>query len=164
LSVTVKNPIDFVTQLPKNLIANIAYFIFSIIIGIFLVPYFIETLGVAAYGLIPLATSLMGYVTILTDSLNVALSRFLTVDLHQGDYVKANKTFNTAFFGLTGITIMLIPILVLLSFWAPKFFNIPTGQESEVVLLFLGVFAAFLIRSLSSNFTVSLFAYNRLTF
>jgi len=152
----------FAAQLPKNLIANIANFVLSIIIGIFLVPYFIGTLGVAAYGLIPLATSITGYVTLLTDSLNVAVSRFLTVDLHQRNYEKANKTFNTAFFGLSGIIVLLIPVIILLAFYAPKFFNVPIGQESEVVLLFLGVFSAFLIRSWSSNFTVSLFGYNRL--
>jgi O-antigen/teichoic acid export membrane protein len=152
----------FREQLPKNLFANVANFVVSIIIGIFLVPYFIGTLGIAAYGLIPLATSLTSYVTILTDSLNVAVSRFLTVDLQRQDYKKANKTFNTAIFGLSGLIILLIPVVVLLSWYAPKFFNIPTGQESEVILLFLGISAAFLIRSWSSNFTVAFFAHNRL--
>jgi membrane protein EpsK len=162
LSEIPKNPTGFAEQLPRNLIANIANFVLSVLIGIFLVPFFIETLGVAAYGLIPLATSLTGYITILTDSLNVAISRFLTVDMHQGNYEKANKTFNTAFFGLSGIVVLLIPVVILLSYYAPKLFNVPAGQESEVVLLFLGVFSSFLIRSWSSNFTVSLFAHNRL--
>jgi len=56
------------------------------------VPEFIGTLGVAAYGLIPLAASITIYVTILT-YLNIAVSRFLTVDLHQGNYKKVNKTW-----------------------------------------------------------------------
>jgi O-antigen/teichoic acid export membrane protein len=152
----------FTEQFPKNLGANLANFIVNIVIGIFLVPYFIGTLGVAAYGLIPLATSLTSYVTIVTDSLNLAVSRFLTVDLQRHDYKKANRTFNTALFGLSGIIIILIPVVVLLSYYAPKFFNVPTGQEFEVIVLFLGVFTSVLIRSWSSNFTVSLFAYNRL--
>jgi membrane protein EpsK len=153
---------NFTEQLPKNLLANVANFIVNIIIGIFLVPYFISTLGIAAYGLIPLATSLTSYITILTDSLNVAVSRYLTVDLHQKDYQKANITFNTALFGLSGIIGVLIPIVMVLSIYAPRFFNVPAEQEFEVILLFFGVFAAFLIRSWSSNFTVSLYAYNRL--
>jgi O-antigen/teichoic acid export membrane protein len=152
----------FKEQFPKNLLSNIAYFLINIIIGIFLVPYFIGTLGVAAYGLIPLATSFTSYVTILTDSLNIAVSRFLTVDIHQKNFEKANRTFNTALFGLSGVILLLIPVVVLLSYYAPKFFNVPAGQEFEVVLLFFGVSASFLIRSWSSNFTVSLFAYNRL--
>ncbi len=153
---------NFKNQFPKNLFANIANFIVGILTGIFLVPYFIGTLGVAAYGLIPLATSLTSYVTILTDALNVAVSRFLTVDLHRQDYKKANQTFNTALFGLSAIILLVIPLMVVVSWYAPQFFKVPSGQESEVTLLFLGVFTAFLVRSWSSNFTVSLFANNRL--
>jgi hypothetical protein len=52
----------FAVQFPRNLAANIAYFLVNIVIGVLLVPYFIDTLGVAAYGLIPLATSITGYV------------------------------------------------------------------------------------------------------
>ena len=153
---------EFAEQFPKNLIANVANFILNIIIGILLVPYFIGTLGIAAYGLIPLATSLTSYVTILTDSLNVAVSRFLTVDLHRGDYGKANKTFNTAIFGLSGVVAILIPAIIILSYFTPRIFNVPAGTESDVILLFLGVLSALLIRSWSSNFTVTLFAHNRL--
>lgn len=149
-------------QLPRNLAANIAYFLVNLIIGLLLVPYFISTLGVAAYGIIPLATSLNGYVGLLTQSLNTAVSRFLTVDLQREGYIIANKTFNTAFFGISGIILLMVPVVVLLSIYSPIIFNVPVGQETEAILLFLGVTSAFLIRSWSGNFTVSLFAYNRL--
>ena len=69
----------FAAQLPRNLAANIAYFLVNIVIGILLVPYFIDTLGVAAYGLIPLATSITGYVAIVVQSLNTSVSRFLSL-------------------------------------------------------------------------------------
>lgn len=152
----------FAAQLPRNLIANIVYFIINIIIGILLVPYFISTLGVAAYGLIPLATSITGYVAIVVQSLNTSVSRYLTVDLQQEDYDKANKTFNTAIFGLSAIIVLMVPIVAIVAYFIPKVFNIPIGQERNAILLFLGVCAAFLIRSWSGNFTVQLFAFNRL--
>lgn len=59
----------FAAQLPRNLAANIAYFLVNVVIGVLLVPYFINTLGVAAYGIIPLATSITGYVAIVVQSL-----------------------------------------------------------------------------------------------
>jgi membrane protein EpsK len=149
-------------QLPKNLIANILYFIINVIIGILLIPYFISTLGVAAYGLIPLATSITGYVGIVVQSLNVAVTRFLTVDLQREDYAAANRTFNTAIFGLSTIIIIMAPIATIIAYSIPGIFNVPSGEETDVVLLFIGVFAAFLISSWSGNFTVQLFAYNRL--
>jgi len=149
-------------HLPLNLAGNIAYFLVNVIIGLLLVPYYISTLGVAAYGIIPLATSLNGYVGLLTHSLNNSVSRYLAVELKKGNYESANKTYNTAFFGITGIIIFVLPIVFFISLFAPVLFNVPTGQGTEVIILFLGVNGALLLRSWASNFTVSLFAYNRL--
>lgn len=153
---------NFATQLPRNIVANILYFLVNIIIGLLIVPYFIDTLGVAAYGLIPLATSITGYVAIVVQSLNISVSRFLTVDLQRDDYVAANKTFNTSLFGFTAVICILIPIVVLIAYFIPFIFNVPADQESGAQILFLGICSAFFIRTWSGNFTVQLFAYNRL--
>ena len=153
---------SFSKQLPKNLIFNFGYFGINIIIGLLLVPYFIDTLGVAGYALIPLATSMTGYVNLVIQSLNSSVSRYLTIDLQKEDYDKANITFNTALFGTLGIVLLMVPIVFVLSFYAPDFFSIPANQKQDAILLFLGVIGAFLIRAWSSNFGVSLFAYNRL--
>lgn len=153
---------SFASQLPHNLAANLAYFLVNVAIGILLVPYFISTLGVAAYGLIPLATSITGYVAIVVQSLNTSVSRFLTVDLQRGDYAAANKTFNTALFGLSAVILLMVPVVIAVAWFAPSIFDVPTGQDTSVFLLLLGVSTAFLIRSWSGNFTVHLFAYNRL--
>jgi len=154
----------FGAQFPKNLIANMLYFIINVIIGILIVPYFISTLGVAAYGLIPLATSITGYVGIIVQALNSAVSRYLTVDLQKEDYVAANKTFSTSVFGLSAIIAFMIPLIVILSYFAPVIFNVPAGLGNDVFILFLCVCFTVLIRSWNGNFTVQLFAYNRLDY
>ena len=146
----------FAAQFPRNLAANIAYFLVSIVIGVLLVPYFVNTLGVAAYGIIPLATSITGYVAIVVQSLNTSVTRFLTIDLQRGDYAAANRTFNTSLFGLSAVILLTIPIILVVAYFAPSIFHVPDGQETGTVLLFLGVSAAFLIRSWSGNFTVQL--------
>ena len=160
--VEIDTTINFARQFPRNLVANIAYFVASVIVGILLVPYFINTLGVAAYGLIPLATSITGYVAIVVQALNTAVSRFLTVDLQQEDYASANRTFNTAFFVLTAVILLMIPVVVLVAFFLPAIFNVPVGQQTGAMMLFVGVCGAFLLRAWSGNYTVQLFAYNRL--
>ena len=153
---------SFSNQLPRNLISNITFFIINIIIGLFLIPYFIDTLGVASYGLIPLATSITSYVGLIAQSLNTSVSRYLTVDLQRGDFKKANITFNTSLFGIIGIILVLIPIIFVVSNYMPNFFQAPLDQKNDVILLFLGVMGAFLVKTLSSVYGVSLFAYNRL--
>ena len=162
LSKKTSNSRSFADQLPRNLLANIVYFLVNVVIGIFIVPYFVSNLGVAAYGLIPLAASITGYAAIVIQSLNTSISRFLTIDLQREDYAAANRTFNTAFFGLTAVILLMIPVVLVVAWFIPSIFHVPVGQERGATLLFLGVCAAFLIRSWTGNFTVQLFAYNRL--
>jgi membrane protein EpsK len=147
---------------PKNLIANALYFTLNVLIGLLLVPYFIDSLGVASYALIPLATSLTNYVGIVTQALNSSVFRYLTIDLQKLDYKKANITFNTSLFGTFGITLLTVPILVLVSYYSSSFFDIPINQRQDAFLLFLGVMGSILVRTWGGNFGVSLFAYNRL--
>lgn len=152
----------FSKQLPKNLLANISYFILNVIIGLLLVPFFIDSLGVSSYALIPLATSLTSYVNIVVQSLNISVSRYLTIYLHKREFENANITFNTAIFGTLGIIVSMLPFVVLVSYYSPLFFDVPTSQENAARILFLGVIGSFLLRAWGSNFGVSLYAYNRL--
>lgn len=157
-----KNQEAFSRQVPKNLVANVSYFILNALIGLFLVPFFIDSLGVASYALIPLATSLTSYVNLVVQSLNTSVSRYLTIDLQRKQFEKANITFNTALFGTLGFILLMLPFVALISYYVPLFFDIPTNQENAARILFLGVISSFLLRAWGSNFGVSLFAYNRL--
>lgn len=154
--------IKFTQNLPKNLLSNIVYFTLNIAIGLMLVPFFLDTLGTAAYGLIPLATSITSYITLVIDSLNTSISRFLTIDLQRADSKRANETYNTALFGTLGVILLLIPFALAAAWYAPVFFNIGDQSATDVFLLFALVFGAVLIRAWSSNFMVVMFAYNRL--
>ena len=154
--------IKFQDRFTKNLIANIIYFGINIIIGLALVPFFLHSLGESAYGLVPLATSLTSYVTLVIDAINGAISRYLTLDLQKGDTAKANETFNTALFGTLGVILILVPVALFVACCAPLIFDIGNENPIDVILLFSLVFGSILIRTWSSNFQVPLFANNRL--
>lgn len=152
----------FSKQVPKNLLANVLYFILNVLIGLFLAPFFIDSLGVSSYALVPLATSLTGYVNLFVQSFNTSVSRHLTIDLQKKEFKKANLLFNTALFGTLGIILFMLPFVFLISYYLPSFFGIPASQENAARILFLGVISSVLLRAWGSNFGVSLFAYNRL--
>ncbi len=154
--------IKFQQRFSKNLISNIIYFILSIIIGLALVPFFLDSLGDAAYALVPLATSVTSYVTLIVQCLNMSVSRYLTLDLQRGDLAQANVTFNTAMFGTLAVVLILLPVVVAVSFATPYIFS--TGGESSfsVTILFFLVMLSALIRTWTSNFQATVFAYNRL--
>lgn len=159
-----QNSVDlqFSKRFSKNIISNIAYFILNIIIGLALVPFFLDTLGPMAYALIPLATSITSYVTILIDSLNLSITRFLTIDLQRGDMQKAIITFNSALFGITILSLIMVPIIILISWVCIHIFDIGGQAASSAFLLFVLVFGASLVRLWSTGFMTTLFAYNRL--
>ena len=156
--------IKFTQRFSTNVLTNVAYFVMSVVVGIALVPYFVDTLGLAAYGLIPLATSITGYVTLIIDSLNTSISRFLTIDLQQSDIARANQTFNTALFATLAIILALVPIILLIAWFAPKFFDVGEAASGDVFILFSLILVSVLVRAWTSNFMVTLFAYNRLDY
>lgn len=149
-------------QLSINLLSSFTYFAINILIGIWLVPYFIRNLGVDLYGFVPLANSFTNYINIIFISLNVAVSRYLTIYLQRNDILSSNKTFNTALFGIMIAAVVLMPIIIFISYFSPIFLNVPQGGESSVRLLFLSIQLTFLLSVFSNLFLVATYATNRL--
>lgn len=164
MTVNIEKPlnIQFQKRLFPNLITNIFYFILNLIVGLVLIPYFVDSLGYAAYGLIPLATSITSYVTMIIDAVNIPMSRYLSISIQIGDHKQANITYNTVLIGTLGIIIALIPVAVIIAWYAPYFFNIGDSNVLDVFLLFILIMSSVLIRAWGSNFMAILFAYNRL--
>ena len=44
-------------RFPINVLSNVAWLVLNVITGIWYIPYLIGRLGIAAYGLVPLASS-----------------------------------------------------------------------------------------------------------
>lgn len=154
--------IKFSKRLSGNLITNIVVLILNTCIGLFMTPFFLDTLGEVAYGIIPLATSVTSYVTLIVSSLNSSVSRYLMIDLRRGDFNAAQTTFNTAFFGVLAFVIIILPIAVLIAFLSPIIFNIGTLNSTDVIFLFFLVLVSSLITVIAGNFMVTLQSYNRL--
>lgn len=144
-----------------NVSSNVAFMMAQAVATLWFTPYLIGHLGIAAYGMVPLVNSVAAYLQILTSSLNSAVSRFLTIDLERGDELTANKTFNTALFGIAGSVVALSPMALVLSLAFPYIFDVPPGWESDASWLFATVAIALFILTIGSNFAVSSFAHSR---
>lgn len=145
-----------------NLSTKGGMFALNIVIGLWLVPYLIRNLGIAGYGLIPLATQITSYAGLISDAINNAFSRFLTINLHSGDVTKARQTFNSAFFPIAALLLAMIPAAAVFSYYVPSLFDVGTGFVQDSRLLFIFIMAMFIVNTLSSIFTVSPYAMNRL--
>lgn len=144
-----------------NVSSNVVAMVVQAAVSLWLTPYLIRYLGIAAYGMVPLVNSMTAYLEIFTSGFNSAVSRFLTIDLERGDTLTANKTFNTALFGVIGVVIALSPVVLATSLMFPRVFDIPLGWEKDASWLFIFVAVSFFISVIASNFAVSSFVHSK---
>ncbi|HEY5914229.1 MAG TPA: polysaccharide biosynthesis protein [Verrucomicrobiae bacterium] len=144
-----------------NLVSNVGQLGLSIVVGAWYVPFLVRKLGPAAYGLIPLASSITSYMALITLGLNSAVGRYLTIAFEQGDQERANRIFNTSFWGsivLTGF--LLVPATLGVAF-VEHLIRVPEGFEIQARWLFAATTAAFLLNEIKTPFDVSSFCRNR---
>lgn len=151
-------------KLTTNLIANIINFLVSIAVGIFFTPYLIHHLGVAAYGVIPLAIAFSSYLTVFTLVINASVARFITVAMQRDDIGEANSYFNTSLFASIFSVILLLGPCLWLASMPEHLFHLPAGYEVQSKWLLTFTVGMVMISVLSSPFEVASFCRNRFDF
>ncbi|HOX57028.1 MAG TPA: lipopolysaccharide biosynthesis protein [Candidatus Paceibacterota bacterium] len=145
-----------------NLASNIAQLGLTMVIGAWYVPYLVSNLGPAAYGLIPLASSITAYMSLITFGLNSAVGRSLTIALEREDHAKANLVFNVSLWGSLVLCALLLLPAIATVVHVQHLLRIPPGYETATRWLFVGTIAAFLLNQLKTPFGVPCFSRNRL--
>lgn len=148
-------------RLSTNLVANVANFLVNILVGIFFTPYLIRHLGVAAYGVIPLATTVTSYMAVVTLALNAAVGRFITVAFEQNKPEEANRIFNTAFWGSLLLVLLLSAPGALLVLYSDHLFRLPVGYEAQTKVLLLCSIGMFMLTVIANPFEVATYCKNR---
>jgi len=150
------------SQIRQNLVVNIISLILNVFIGLLLVPYLIKYLGIAAYGLVPLAMIFTDYINIINVSLNSAVGRFFLIEIQNNNWKNANIIFNSALWGIFGLILIQVPILSYIVVELNILIDIPNGFFIDVTRLFILTFSGYLISLISSILNTSMFALNRL--
>ncbi len=146
----------------KNLISNVSLFVLNGVIGFWLPPYMIKQMGAGAYGLIPLATSIIGYVAFITVAINGSLSRFMALEIANKNNDKASSTFNTALSSLGIMLLVLCPFLIYFALNITQFISVPTNLGTDASFLFICVIISFILTTFTSVFNTSAYLANRL--
>jgi len=144
-----------------NVSSNVALVVGQSVASLWLTPYLIGYLGIAAYGMVPLANSLISYMGVLTTALDSAVSRFLAIDLEQGDRPSANRTFNTALFGVIAAIAVLSPVVLIISLNFSSLLRVPLGWEWDSSWLFAIGATTLFITVVGSNFALSPFVHSQ---
>ena len=69
-----------------NLASQVTFVILNFVVSIWIVSYLIKNLGVASYGLIPLAVSVANYFNISINAFHTSFNRFITMDLQNENF------------------------------------------------------------------------------
>lgn len=144
-----------------NVSSNLAYAAVQAIVSLWFTPFLISYLGIAAYGMVPLVNSVVTYMAILATAQYSTVSRFLAIELEQGDRLGANRTFNTALSSIAAALLVLSPLVLYVSLNFPRMFDVPSGWEKDASCLFAIVAAGFFVTVIGNNFGVSPFIYSR---
>lgn len=149
-------------QVRKNLVFNILSLLANIAVGIFYTPFLVKSLGIVAYGVIPLALVINQYVSVVTGSLTGALTRFYSIALQKKDKEGATKSLSTSFLIISAIVFVLVVPLWYLIQNIDNIFTIPVELVVDAKLLFTYTAISFAVSLFSSIFNVTLYAFNRL--
>ena len=145
-----------------NIFAQIIVLIVNFCISFFLTPIIVNKIGKEAYGYVGLSTDFINYATIVTAALNTMASRFIAVSYHQNKHDEVNKYFSSVFFANIIISIFLSIISSIVVIFLEKIIEIPNNMIIDVKLLFIFMFANFLISIIGSVFSSSTFTTNNL--
>lgn len=145
-----------------NFYTNILALIANIVVGIYYTPYLVNHLGLAAYGILPIALIINQYISVATQTLTHAYTRFYSVALQKGDYQEASKSISTSLAVVVLISILIIPIAIWIIHDVDSLFKIPEGLEPSARVLFCYTILSFICSLFSSLLNVTLYAINRL--
>ena len=77
------------------MLANIVSYSANIIISFVLTPFLINVIGKETYSFYPMANTIVTYMSVLTNAMNTAASRYVTIALVQEKQEEANKYYSS---------------------------------------------------------------------
>lgn len=144
------------------MLTNIARTVIMALIGLLMVPYYIDQFGLATYAILPLATSVTNYFIIVSDSLSNAFSRYMTIAVQSGDKKRANEVFTSSIIGMGKCVLVLLPLVIFIAVMSPYIFHVGDSGRSDVQMMFFLIMIASLIISFSASIGGAYMAHNRL--
>lgn len=149
-------------QLLANLVASVMVFAVQIVINFWLSPFVIARLGEEAYGFITLANNFTQYVTLITVAINSMASRFISLEYNKGNKDGATQYFSSVFWinVILSLFVFVISAIVILNL--ERLINIEPALIRDVKITFVISFANLILSFLTTCFTASTFATNRM--
>lgn len=149
-------------QIVLNLFANTVSVLVGLMTSFLLTPYIVNSIGKEAYSFIPISSNLTSYMAIFTVALTSMAARFITLKVHRNELNSASRYYSTSIISNLIASMGVFFISVLAIIYIDKIVNIPVEIFSDVRMLFIYSFLAFIINLSTSSFSVAQFSTNRI--
>ena len=156
-----KDDAKFAERTTLNLSTEIMCVILTTVIGLVMVPYYIDQLGMAAYAVVPLAISVSSYMIIVANSFSNAINRFFVQALRKDDVDEANRTYSTSLRLMIWIALVMLPVTAVISYYTPDIFDVPEDAYDSVRVLFLCEFWSSIFLNFGTCFNNSMVVHNK---
>lgn len=149
-------------QIAINIGANLSSFVVNLITSLLLTPYLIKHLGVAAYGLVPLALAFSMYVGLISQSITTSINKNIIDAVGDNNIKKVNEVISTAFIIFLAIVLLQVVASIYPVYKLESIISIPSALINDAKSMFVFVILGFSFNLISSVLSVSMYATNRL--
>lgn len=132
------------------------------LLGLALPPFLVSKLGLSAFGIIQVAISAAAYAALLSNSLNQANNRFVSVSIVRKDCQETSKVLTTIFILYILALIIVLPLIVYISFNLTDFFNVDNENVKTASYMFLFVAISQVLVMFNAALSGPIYANNRL--
>ena len=142
---SVPNPVKPLKLVAKNLVWSIGARFMTMLIKFFTIPIILGYYGKVEYGLVVLAMSLSGYMSIANLALPTGMIRHTAVWLGTGQITSIEKASRSSFSFYGFIGFINAAIFIILAFWGLDFFKVPHDKVHDLKIIFIiSAFGTFL--------------------
>ena len=152
----------FSSKVSLNMVVNMIRIVVMALVGLLMVPYYIDQFGMAIYAVLPLATSLTMYILIASDSLANSFSRYMIMAIQSGSRRKAITTYSSSVIGMTKTMFKIVPVAILISILSPYIFQIGSARVLDVQVMFALILLSSLLVSYATCYNSAFYAKNLL--
>lgn len=149
-------------RLMINILATIVAFVVNMGISFFLTPYVVEHIGVESNGFVSLANNFVSYAQLLTVALNSMAGRFITIKMHQNDKEGASRYFSSVIIANLILSVVMTVIFSVIIVFLDRILNISAGLVADVKLLWIFIFANFILGIFTTIYSTATFIKDRL--
>lgn len=150
-------------RIAKNTVLLYIRMIVMMLIGLYTSRVILQVLGVSDYGVYNAVGGVVAMLTVLTSSLNTAISRYLTFELGKGDAEKLKRVFSVSL----NVQILIAIVVVILGVLAGGWFlnhkmNIPDGRMDAANWVLYCSLLSFAVALISVPYSASIVSHERM--